>query len=411
MNEQTLVAAIAAVWDQLLALAKDRQEAFEEELLKALRALEQDPFNTAKMAGVLAIIQEVPGGYDLLVAQFASESRTVTKGVSRISGAVSMERCVRVPVYYATDRAREKDSYLAQRGPLEFGRAEVSVPDVDRRGRKVGELPKPRWWRLEFRPDPEKHVILLGVTPLSVEDWKAGAKAAEALVFVHGYNVSFEDSALRAAQFVVDLNFEGTAMLYSWPSEGKMRRYRFDEGEAQWTVDDFKVFLKTVLAESGFSRVHIVAHSMGNRVVTEGIRRLDPATLPAGSAELVEAVFAAPDVDSDTFRKFAAEFHQRAGRMTLYASANDKPLSFSQKIHRYPRAGDLRDGMLISEGVDSIDISAIDTSFMGHSYFAENRSIINDLFAVIRGVKVGPDRNELKECVGPDGAKYWAVKA
>ena len=96
--------------------------------------------------------------------------------------------------------------------------------------------------------------------------------------------------------------------------------------------------------------------------------------------------------------------------MTLYASARDKPLSFSQKVHRYPRAGDLRDGMVITEGLDSIDISAVDTSFMGHSYFAENRSILNDLCDLIRGVKVGPDRNELEECLGPGGAKYWAVR-
>lgn len=411
MNEQVLVAAIALVWDQLLALVKNKRGVFEDELLSALRALEQDPLDTAKMAGVLAVIQEVPGGYDLLVAHLASESPTLTKGVSRITGAISKQRCVRVPVYYATDRAWEKDSYSAGRGRLEFGRVDVSVPDVDRRGRKVGELPKPHWWWLEFRADPEKHMILLGVEQLSLPKWKADVNAAEALVFVHGYNVSFEDSALRAAQFAVDLNFQGTAMLYSWPSEGKTLSYAVDEGNAIWTVDDFEVFLKTVLAESGFSRVHIVAHSMGNRVVTEGLRRLDPATLPPGSAELVEAVFAAPDVDADAFRKFAVKFHQRANRMTLYASTRDKALALSQTIHRYPRAGDLRDGMVIAEGLDSVDISAVDTTFMGHSCFAENRSIINDLFALIRGVKIGPDRNELKECVGPGGAKYWAVRA
>ena len=98
MNEQALVAAIAAVWDELLALAKDKQGAFEDELLKALRALDQEPLNSAKMASVLAIIQGVPGGYDLLVAQIANESPTLTKGVSRVTGAVAMQRCVRVEI-------------------------------------------------------------------------------------------------------------------------------------------------------------------------------------------------------------------------------------------------------------------------------------------------------------------------
>jgi len=346
------------------------------------------------------------GAYDLLVAQFASELPTLTKGVSRLTGAVSMQRCVRVPVYYATDRAREGNSYSGARGSLEFGRVEVSVPD----DRRMGELPKPSCWRLEFRPDPEKHVVLLGVTQLSMHEWKAGAHAAEALVFVHGYKVSFEDGALRAAQFAVDLNFDGTAMLYSWPSEAKTFRYPVDEGNAIWTAEDFEVFLKTVLAESGFARVHIVAHSMGNRVVTEGLRRLDPASLPPGSAELAEAVFAAPDVDAETFRKFAAKFHQRVNRMTLYASTNDQALGLSRKFHRYPMAGDLRDGMVVAEGLDSIDASAVDTSFIGHSYFGDNRSIISDIFYLIRGARAGADRHALTECVAPGGTKYWAVK-
>lgn len=409
MTEQALVAAIAAVWDRLLELIKDKQGAFENELLIALRALEQDPLSKAKMKAVLAVIQAVPGGYDLLVAHLASGARSLTMGASPVTGAVAMTRCVRVPVYYATDRAREGNSYTADRGPLEFGRADVSVPDA----REMGDLPKPPRWCLGFRPpDPEKHVILLDLTRLSLEDWKAGAHAAEALVFVHGFNVTFEDGALRAAQFAVDLNFHGTAMLYSWPSEGRKRRYLADEGNTIWTVDDFEVFLNTVLAESGFSRVHIVAHSMGSRVVTEGLRRLDPATLPPGSAELVEAVFAAPDVDAETFRKFAARFHRRAHRMTLYASTRDVALGVSGRFHRYPRAGDMRDDIVVAEGLDSIDASAVDTSFMGHSYFGDNRSIISDLIKLISGVKAGgTDRQVLKECVGRGGAKYWACRS
>ena len=87
MNEQALMAAIAAVWDHLLALVEDNRDAFQAELLKALRALEQDPLNPEKMAKVLMVIQAIPGGYDLLVGQLASASPTLTKGVSRVTGA------------------------------------------------------------------------------------------------------------------------------------------------------------------------------------------------------------------------------------------------------------------------------------------------------------------------------------
>jgi esterase/lipase superfamily enzyme len=404
--QQALEAAIASVWDQLSGLAKHHQSGFEDELLRALRALDQAPQDPAKERRVLAVIQGVTGGYDLLLTELARQSPALTKGVARQTGAVSMQRCVRLPVYYATDRLREGGSYSSKRGSLEFGRADVSVPD----DRRYGELPKPSLWRLEFRADPKNHMILLGIRQQPLRDWRAEAHAADALVFVHGYNVSFEDAALRAAQFAVDLNFDGTAMLYSWPSEGKVLSYGVDAANADWTVDNFEVFLKTVLGGCGFARIHIVAHSMGNRLMTEGLRRLDTATLPQGSAELAEAIFAAPDVDADTFRKFAAMFHRRANRMTLYASACDKALDMSQRIHRYPRAGDLRDGMVIVEGLDSIDASAVDTSFLGHSYFGDNRSIISDLFNLIRGAKVG-ERHGLEQRVGLDDAKYWAIKA
>jgi esterase/lipase superfamily enzyme len=403
MNEQALVAALSAVWGPILTLAGERRNDFENELLHALRALESEPSNFQKTADVLLVLQQVPGAYDLLVTQLAGESPTLTKGVSRITGAVPMTRCLRVPVYYATDRKREADSYGADRGSLEFGRVDVSVPD----DRQMGELPKPRWWRLEFCPNPERHVIVLAVTPMPSDAWKAEAHAQEALVFVHGYNVSFDDAARRAAQFAVDLNFHGTAMLYSWPSEGKTLRYTVDEGNAIWTTDDFVECLQVVLTQCGFSRVHLVAHSMGNRVVTDGLLMLDPAALPAGSAELVETVFAAPDVDAATFRTFATRFHQRARRMTLYASRNDKALGLSRTIHKYPRAGDLSDGIVLADGLDSIDASAVDTSLAGHSYFGRNRSIISDIFYLIRGAKAQGERHGLKLATN---GKYWIVQ-
>jgi esterase/lipase superfamily enzyme len=403
MKPDALVAALAAAWHSIVALAGDRRDAFEDKLLRALRALEQKPADTQASARVLAVLNEVPGAYQLLVNQLAGRLPAPTKGAAVAVPAAAVRRCVRVPVYYATDRARAGDTYSSARGSLDFGRVDVSVPD----DRKMGELPKPRWWRLEFRPDPEKHVILLGVTPLSRDAWKQEAQSTEALIFVHGYNVGFEDAALRAAQFAVDLNFKGSAMLYSWPSEGKTLCYTVDEGNAIWTVDDFEEFLRLVLTEVGFSRVHLVAHSMGNRVVTEGLRRLDPSTLPAGSAELVETVFAAPDVDAETFRKFAAKFHRRPRRMTLYASSHDKALALSQSLHKYPRAGDAGDGLVIAEGLDTIDASAVDTSFLGHSYVGDNRSILSDIFYLVRGAA---ERHALTPAVGPDGGKYWIMK-
>ena len=38
------------------------------------------------------------------------------------------------------------------------------------------------------------------------------------LVFVHGYNVDFDNAVRRAGQLAYDLNFDGPTFLFSWPS-------------------------------------------------------------------------------------------------------------------------------------------------------------------------------------------------
>ena len=43
----------------------------------------------------------------------------------------------------------------------------------------------------------------------------------EALVFVHGYNTSFADALIRTAQLKVDLEIDGAAVVYSWPSRAR----------------------------------------------------------------------------------------------------------------------------------------------------------------------------------------------
>ena len=45
------------------------------------------------------------------------------------------------------------------------------------------------------------------------------------LVFVHGYNVDFENALKRIARFAFDLDFSGTCLLFSWPSKAKLLRY------------------------------------------------------------------------------------------------------------------------------------------------------------------------------------------
>ena len=48
------------------------------------------------------------------------------------------------------------------------------------------------------------------------------------LVYIHGFNTSFDDAQRRAAQLGFDLKVPGITALYSWPSRGNLIAYLAD---------------------------------------------------------------------------------------------------------------------------------------------------------------------------------------
>ena len=184
----------------------------------------------------------------------------------------------------------------------------------------LAELERPDIWKLEFHPDPEKHIVLQKV------DWEAKAQflkdvagmvsaspGKEAFVFVHGYNVSFEDAAIRTAQLAYDFGFKGAPIFYSWPSRGSLFGYLDDETSVQQTAGRLKTVSSRMLtASSGATVVHLIAHSMGNRALLQVLAELaaDPQFKDFGKFSTV--VFAAPDVDRDVFMQTAATDSQDA---------------------------------------------------------------------------------------------------
>jgi esterase/lipase superfamily enzyme len=328
---------------------------------------------------------------------------------------------VEIRVFYGTDRAHgggdaPKNYYTGSRGSPTFGVALASVP---RRGRKVGELTGPTWWRLEFKPNPTKHVILIDVQSLGrdtfvneLHDSLALADSRDALIFVHGYNVSFEDAARRAAQISVDLKFPGRTLMYSWASAADPKSYTVDEDTIDWSRKYFAEFLHLALTEIGARDVHVIAHSMGNRALMDTLERLNLSKLPPGAATLCQVIFAAPDIGRDKFVQLAKAFSTRAQRCTLYASSRDVALKASRAVHGYPRAGEAGTSLVVVDGVDTIDASQVDTSLMGlrHSYFGSKRSILGDMFDLI-ALRLGPDDRFELQAAGDAGRRYWSYRA
>jgi esterase/lipase superfamily enzyme len=303
---------------------------------------------------------------------------------------------VEVPVFFATDRQHldttsVKTYYGGKRNPtsrIEYGIAKVSIPEDHR----MGEIERPSWLKLEFSEDSAKHFVLMNIDAFdrnsfinTLRQSVANSKASDLLLFIHGYNTSFEDAAIRTAQIAYDLQFPGQTILYSWPSEAKLEGYTADENNIDWTLPHFEDFLNLLLTSVGAGMVNTIAHSMGNRIMVRALEKLNYSTLPDNAAKLRNVIFAAPDIDAATFKQFVKQFQQKADRLTLYASSNDKALQASMSVHGgYPRAGIAGADITIVDGLDTIDASDVDTSFMGHSYFGDNRSIISDIFHLIK---------------------------
>ena len=319
-----------------------------------------------------------------------------------------------VRVYYATDRAKTRnldpaEVYAGDRGDLSLGFCTVSIP----RDHRMGELETPSVWRLEFSNDPEKFVVLLSVSeadPASFyKDLAARVKASpgkNAFIFVHGYNVTFADAARRTAQLAYDLGFDGAPVFYSWPSQARYASYKVDETNAEWAVLDFKNFLEQFAKQSQADNIFLIAHSMGSRVLAGALKELvaeDPTIRP----KFKEIVFAAPDIDADTFRRdIAPKIFSPTRSATMYASSGDYALIASKTFAGYPRAGDAGGGVTIAPGLDTIDASGIRTDFIGHSYFADSTSVLGDLRDLILLRKRPEQRSRLSPLMaGP--SRYW----
>ncbi len=294
---------------------------------------------------------------------------------------------------------------------LSYGAVAVSIP----RDHRMGELESPGWLRrVTLGEDPERHVVLLDVEliekqPFLAELRAAAADSGSAFVFIHGYNVTFEDAARRTAQIAYDIGFEGAPIFYSWPSRGSTANYTRDENTIEWSRVPIRNFLRDVADTLEGQRIHVIAHSMGNRAVTRALVELYREN-PEYRDAFTEVILAAPDIDAQVFlRDIAPMLANSARPVTLYMSSRDKALLASREVHGDTRIGDAGNGIVAISGFEVIDASNVETDFLAHSYFANATSVISDLLELIREGKRALERSFLEPVAGPDQG-IWRVR-
>jgi esterase/lipase superfamily enzyme len=308
-----------------------------------------------------------------------------------------------VKVFYGTNRSRSgsdraSDFYGTGRGELELGYVEVSIPKTH----KYGQLESESWMSVLVGEEAKKrkYVLLQSVRPLdhdvfydNLRDAIDGAKSNDVFLFVHGYNVAFTKAARRAAQLAYDLDFDGTPMMYSWPSQASTAAYTVDEAVVRPSGRKLAKLLDGVVAQTGAERIHLIAHSMGNRALLEALQAYAVKNGQEASRNTFDQiVFTAPDVDRDYFIDVMDSLGGIARRTTLYASENDVALKSSRILHGAPRAGLAGDALVVLPGIDTIDMSGVEADILGHSYFAANEGAIYDLFRLFWLGDAPPDR-------------------
>lgn len=289
--------------------------------------------------------------------------------------------------------------YTGDRGELVRGICDVTVPDSHR----TGLVERPSLLRFEFREDQSEHVVLTSAVELSNSEFSQKlsqtldqSRERDLLVFIHGFNVGFEAAVQRTAQIAVDLPFEGVPICYSWPSQGSLLGYSIDENNSEWTIPHLKQFLLELANSSGAKSINVVAHSMGNRVMTAAMQQINMGLAADAPAPFDRIVLAAPDVDADRFRRdFAPALLNVSNQVTLYASSDDRALIASKQVHGYPRAGESGANIVIVPGIETIDVSGIDLSLLGHSYYGDSEPMLRDLFGVVRARLLAPQRQSL----------------
>ena len=323
------------------------------------------------------------------------------RSVTPRSYAVLDSGATRLTIFLATTRRGVQSDRAADRfGPddadsLQFAAVGVNVPPYGARG--TGELP--RKGTFSSAPNPAKEFFVASVIPADSNRFVqriaadlAVTRSRNILVFVHGFNTSFEDAAVRAAQIAADLNFDGTVVLFSWPSAASVTSYVRDQQAARNAGFHLLRLLRGTLVAAQPDHIELLGHSMGSETIAKALS-LAPAidSLP----KFDQVVFAAPDLDRRVFgREILPRLETRAARVTLYASNDDDALRASRAVNGVWRLGLGGDSLVVIKGMDTIDATRVRADAIGHTLFG-NQAFLADLSALFAEGKSPAERRLL----------------
>lgn len=222
------------------------------------------------------------------------------------------------------------------------------------------------------------------------------------VVFVHGYNVDFPEGLASLRDIASSLEFprrKAVPLLFSWNSAGSLAHYTGDEEYSRVGGLGLSHLLRALARLKEVSEIHLIAHSMGNRVAVDGLERASwmlETEMPVGRhvfAEKFRSVsYFASDLSVEEHMLKTARIQSYFSRMkgVVFFSSRDAALKVSKHVHGgVQRAGQTssglthcefgKDGTLVKKVVvPSIDASALGPTpkdILGHSYILRSQAI------------------------------------
>ena len=198
----------------------------------------------------------------------------------------------------------------------------------------------------------------------------------DVLLYIHGFNQTFEAAALDGARLSHGIRFHGETMVFSWPSKAQLLDYGYDRESAMWSRDGLEQVIAGLMASPASARIHIIAHSIGTMLTMEALRQIYARDGATAVDRIGAIVFAAPDIDMDVFTSSIERIGPLASKITVIAATNDRALAVSGWIAGgVTRVGAAEQAQLKRLGLRVIDASGQGWGIVNHDLFLSNLRI------------------------------------
>ena len=244
----------------------------------------------------------------------------------------------------------------------------------------------------------------------------------DVLLYVHGFNVSFEEAVLGLNDVWHFCGRQAVPIAYSWPSgSGNLFGYFTDRESGEFTVYHLKETIRLLSSMAEVENIHILAHSRGTDITTTALRELVIETRASGKDPLAtlkvkNLIMAAPDLDYGvvTQRLIAEKFGPAFGQITIYMNSGDSALGIAQNLMRGIRFGKLtaekqseREAQIFNNvgNVSFVNVNDV-SGLIGHNYFSQHPGALSDIISLVKtGSRPGTEERPLTHIEG----NFWTL--